>query len=81
MFLICGGRLSICGISDTGLLPHLIVTHSSLVCPSFTWTTDSYITCYPFARGLFISLMVEAVRTSETSVNFDVTTRHYFPED
>jgi hypothetical protein len=25
--------------------------------------------------------MMEAVRTSETSVNFNVTTRHYIPED
>jgi hypothetical protein len=26
-------------------------------------------------------LMMEAVRTSETSVNFNVTTRRYIPED
>jgi hypothetical protein len=26
-------------------------------------------------------LMMEAVRTSETSVNFDVTTRRYIPEN
>jgi hypothetical protein len=25
--------------------------------------------------------MMEAARTSETSVNFDVTTRHYIPEE
>jgi hypothetical protein len=25
--------------------------------------------------------MMEAVRTSETQVNFNVTTRHYIPED
>jgi len=37
--------------------------------------------CYPFAHGLFIALMMEAVRTSETSVNFNVTTRRYIPED
>jgi hypothetical protein len=29
----------------------------------------------------FIALMMEAVRTSETSVNFNVTTLHYIPED
>jgi hypothetical protein len=29
----------------------------------------------------FISLMMEALRTSETSVNFNVTTRRYIPED
>jgi hypothetical protein len=28
-----------------------------------------------------IALIMEAVRTSETSVNFNVTTRHYIPED
>jgi hypothetical protein len=27
------------------------------------------------------ALMIEAVLTSETSVNFNVTTRHYIPED
>jgi hypothetical protein len=29
----------------------------------------------------FIALMMEAVRISETSVNFNVTTRRYIPED
>jgi hypothetical protein len=28
-----------------------------------------------------IALMMEAVRTSETSVNIYLTTRHYIPED
>jgi hypothetical protein len=28
-----------------------------------------------------IALMMEVVRTSETSVNFNVTTRRYIPED
>jgi hypothetical protein len=28
-----------------------------------------------------IALMMEAVRTSETSVNFNLTTRCYIPED
>jgi hypothetical protein len=60
--------------------PHLIVTHSPLVCPSFTLTTDSYIPCYPFARDIFIALMMEAVRTSETSVYSNETTRRYIPE-
>jgi hypothetical protein len=27
------------------------------------------------------ALIMEAVRISETSVNFNVTTRHYIPED
>jgi hypothetical protein len=48
---------------------------------SFTWTVDSYITCYPFTHDLFIALMMEAVRISETSVHFNVTTRRYIPED
>jgi hypothetical protein len=42
---------------------------------------DCYITCYPLAHGLFISLKMEAVHTSETSDNFNVTTRRYIPED
>jgi hypothetical protein len=29
----------------------------------------------------YIALMMEAVRTSETSVNFNETTRRYIPED
>jgi hypothetical protein len=29
----------------------------------------------------FIALKMEAVRTSETSANFNVTTRRYIPED
>jgi hypothetical protein len=47
-------------------LPHLIVSHSPLVSR--------------FARGLFIALM-ETASTSETSVQFNVTTRRYIPED
>jgi hypothetical protein len=31
--------------------------------------------------SLFIAFMMEAVHTSETSVNFNVTTRRYIPED
>jgi hypothetical protein len=62
-------------LSTISPLRHLIITNSPPVCPSFAWTTDSYITCYPFARGLFIALMMEAVRTSETSVYSKETTR------
>jgi hypothetical protein len=29
----------------------------------------------------YIALIIAAVRTSETSVKFNVTTRHYIPED
>jgi hypothetical protein len=31
--------------------------------------------------SIFIAMMMEAVRTSETSVSFNVTTRRYIPED
>jgi hypothetical protein len=34
-----------------------------------------------FAQGSFITLMMEAVRTSETSVNIYLTTRRYIAED
>jgi hypothetical protein len=34
-----------------------------------------------FAHGLLIALMMGAVGTSETSVNINVTTRRYIPED
>jgi hypothetical protein len=33
------------------------------------------------ARGLLITLMMEAARTSETLVNFYQTARLYYPED
>jgi len=42
---------------------------------------DSYLTCYPFACHSLIALMMEAVRISETSINFNVTTRRYIPEN
>jgi hypothetical protein len=32
-------------------------------------------------RGAYCRVMMEAVRTSETSVSFTVTTRCYIPED
>jgi hypothetical protein len=32
-------------------------------------------------RGLLIAMMMEAASTSEMSVNFYQTTRHYNPED
>jgi hypothetical protein len=67
-------------IFHCGPLPGFIVTHSPLVCPSFTWTTDSYTTCYLLARGLFIDVMVEAVNISETSVYYKETTRRYIQE-
>jgi hypothetical protein len=32
-------------------------------------------------KWMITALMMEAVRTSETSVNFNMTTRRYIPED
>jgi hypothetical protein len=63
----------------TGLLPHLIVTHSPLVCPSFTWI-NSYITSYPSTNGLFMALMMDAVCTSEMSNYSNKTTWRYISE-
>jgi hypothetical protein len=37
--------------------------------------------CIHHQGDSFIALMMEAVRTSETSVNLNATTRHYIPED
>jgi hypothetical protein len=34
-----------------------------------------------FMHGLFTILMMEAVRSTETSVNFNVTTQRYIPKD
>jgi hypothetical protein len=39
------------------------------------------ILCYAFARCSLIALMMEAVRTSETSINFYLATLQYIPED
>jgi hypothetical protein len=36
---------------------------------------------YCHQENVFIALMMEAVRTSETSVNFNVTTRRNIPEE
>jgi hypothetical protein len=38
-------------------------------------------TLYVACNFLHITLMMEAVRTAETSVNFNLTTRPYIPED
>jgi hypothetical protein len=37
--------------------------------------------CLLFEVRTEVALMMEAVRTSESSVNFNVTTRRYIPED
>jgi hypothetical protein len=36
---------------------------------------------YPFALGSLIALMMEAACTSETSVDINLRTRQYIPED
>jgi hypothetical protein len=42
---------------------------------------DTYITSDPFVLGSVIALMMEAARTSETSVDIQLRTRQYIPED
>jgi hypothetical protein len=37
--------------------------------------------CIHHQGDSFIALMMDAVRTYVTSVNLNVTTRHYIPED
>jgi hypothetical protein len=37
--------------------------------------------CLHYQGGTAIALIMEAVPTSETSVNFNVTTRRYIPEN
>jgi hypothetical protein len=56
----------------------LIVTHSPLVSPVHL---DSHVTSILFVQGSLIALMMEVVRTSETSVNTYLTTWQYIPED
>jgi hypothetical protein len=40
----------------------------------------SWLTSDPFALGSLIALMIEAARTSETSVDIQLRTRQYIPE-
>jgi hypothetical protein len=42
---------------------------------------DPYITIDPFALGSLIALMMEAACTSETSVEIQLRTLQYVPED
>jgi hypothetical protein len=44
-------------------------------------TVNLYVEATLRCTRPFIDLMMEAVRSSETSVNFNVTTRRYIPED
>jgi hypothetical protein len=43
--------------------------------------TDVSEVCTASIIMAIIAVMMEAARTSETSVNFNVATRHYIPED
>jgi hypothetical protein len=46
------------------------------------WTDVSEVrTAYIIRAMNDIALMMEVVRTSETSIHLNVTTRHYIPED
>jgi hypothetical protein len=41
----------------------------------------SFVTSDPFALGSLTALMMEAAHTSETSVDIQLRTRQYIPED
>jgi hypothetical protein len=43
-------------------------------------SNDNRVGVVKMAHSTMIALMMEAVRTSESSVNFNVTTRRYIPE-
>jgi hypothetical protein len=45
------------------------------------WWRYSFTLVRLQTKELLIALMMEAVRTSETSLNFNVTTRRYIPDD
>jgi hypothetical protein len=65
--------------------PYLSLAHFLTYCYPFAIgqpvQLDSYITSYLFAQGSLIALMMEAVCTSEMSVNVYLTTQQYIPED
>jgi hypothetical protein len=63
-----------CPPLDPSLLAHHLLVSSS---PSSLGLLYNLLS----SRGLLIALMMEAVGTSETSVNFNLTTRRYIPED
>jgi hypothetical protein len=63
------------------MFSHLVVTPLPIRPARFQpFPTHSDISARFFARGLFIALMMEAVRTSETSVYFNETTRRCIEE-
>jgi len=74
-----------CGppVPTFGSLSHTFITSPSplspLAWPRYPASTNSYISSWPFVRGLFIALKMEAVCTSETSAYYE-TTRRYIPE-
>jgi hypothetical protein len=53
-------------------------THTLSISVKYVWIHSKF-----FLRNFpsIIALMMEAVRTSETSISFKVTTRRYIPED
>jgi hypothetical protein len=52
---------------------------SGMCCRVLNWM--SFITSVPFALDSLTALMMEAARTSETSVDIQLRTRLYIPED
>jgi hypothetical protein len=67
-------------MSTIGPLPHLqspIPQWSAKICLDRRLLYNLLF----FSRALLITLMTEAVRTSEESVNFNVTTERYIPEN
>jgi hypothetical protein len=62
--------------SNLIVTPYISGPAKILLCP-----TDFDIFTLFFERGLFVALMMEAVRTSETSVYYNETTRPSIPED
>jgi hypothetical protein len=62
---------------------NIILLYRCFVCtlPSLPCPTCSYILSCIFARSLLIAVMMEAVSTSETSVNFYQNTRRSISED
>jgi hypothetical protein len=57
-----------------------IVIHSPLVSPSLLGLPTPLYNLLSFSHGLVIALMMDAVCTSETLVNFNVTTWRYIPK-
>jgi hypothetical protein len=61
------------------MAPFPTYRHSVPICQPVP--LDSYISSYLSVLSSLIALMMEAARTSETSVYIDLTTRQRIPED